>query len=414
MKFGTYGENLTWTLDDNRTLTISGAGDMKNSVFFLKPQWLDYSRTIEKVVVECSITSIGNEVFYDCSLLKSITIPNSVTSIGDGAFHECISLTDITIPDSVTSIGKNAFWLCSRLKNIIISNSVISIGDNAFFGCKSLTSIIIPDSVISIGDSAFDACSGLTSITIPNSVTSIGEWTFFRCSNLKEIYYPAGRGFESKLRRGSKSRLIPYTKAQQSVIPQLAITQPVKKSTVPPVQVSSLPQTVSKPITQPVNENLRWKVEGKTLTVGGVREIENYSYSATPWRDSLRDIQKIIIEDGIEKISAHAFDDCTRLEVLTLPASVKDIGEFAFSFSFCGNPKVNGGKNVFWTLEDGILILKKNPAAKSDADFSTGAVSWVAAEENIHGFKLEQGVVPRENFFKWLAERKGDTQINFT
>lgn len=36
-----------------------------------------------------SVTSIGNEAFYNCYKLTSVEIPNSVTSIGDEAFRFC-------------------------------------------------------------------------------------------------------------------------------------------------------------------------------------------------------------------------------------------------------------------------------------------------------------------------------------
>ena len=37
-----------------------------------------------------NVTAIGNEAFYNCSTLTSVTIPNSVTSIGSKAFSGCI------------------------------------------------------------------------------------------------------------------------------------------------------------------------------------------------------------------------------------------------------------------------------------------------------------------------------------
>ena len=59
-----------------------------------------------------SVTSIGDNAFYGCSGLTSITIPNGVTSIGYWAFSGCTSLTSVTIPNSVTYIGYKAFSKC--------------------------------------------------------------------------------------------------------------------------------------------------------------------------------------------------------------------------------------------------------------------------------------------------------------
>ena len=203
--------NLTWTLDADGTLNISGTGAMKdyNAVGNLSPA-TQKKDSVKKVVIEKGVTSIGNDAFHNCNSLTSITIPDSVTSIGSFAFDSCSSLTNITIPDSVIGIGSSAFCDCSSLTSIVIPNSVTSIGSYAFDDCKNLTSITIPDNVTSIGYFAFFNCSSLTSITIPDSVTSIGEAAFSDCTNLKTISLSC----KSSLKKsdfGEQANLVSYT-----------------------------------------------------------------------------------------------------------------------------------------------------------------------------------------------------------
>ena len=179
--------NLTWKLDADGTLNISGTGAMKDYDSDSNPSPIYNNSDVKEVVIEDGVTSIGNKAFDSCSSLTSITIPNSVTSIKAATFYGCTSLTSITIPDSVTSIGYATFTGCSSLTSITIPDSVTSIGYATFTGCSSLTSITIPDSVTSIGYATFAGCSSLTSITIPDSVTSIGESAFSNCSSLQTI-----------------------------------------------------------------------------------------------------------------------------------------------------------------------------------------------------------------------------------
>ncbi len=203
--FNAVHAEITWTLSNDGTLTISGT-DMPDFDYYTEPYWNSQKQKIKKIVLKNGVTKIGSYAFYNCNNLTSITIPNSVTSIRMYAFEDCLRLTSITIPNSVTSIGDGAFEGCSGLtsiiveegssefdsrnncnaiirtksnsliagcKNTVIPNSVTRIEGFAFHGCTSLTSITIPNSVTSIGHNAFSLCTGLTSITIPNSVTEV-------------------------------------------------------------------------------------------------------------------------------------------------------------------------------------------------------------------------------------------------
>ena len=115
----------------------------------------------------------------------------SVTAIGDDAFFGCTGLTSITLPNSVTTIGDYAFYRCTGLTSITMPNCVTTIGDDAFSGCAGLTSITIPNFVTTIGDDAFSGCTGLTSITIGNGVTAIGDYAFKGCTSLDTINFNA-------------------------------------------------------------------------------------------------------------------------------------------------------------------------------------------------------------------------------
>ena len=65
----------------------------------------------------------------------------SVTRIGDQAFYECRDLISVTIPEGVTAIGKEAFDECDRLTSVIIPGSMKTIGHAAFHDCYKLNSI---------------------------------------------------------------------------------------------------------------------------------------------------------------------------------------------------------------------------------------------------------------------------------
>ncbi len=250
---GDSGSNVTWSLDDNGTLTISGSGKIEDYRSDIDQPWYSNRSDITSVIIEPGVTSIGLQAFYYCSNLTSITIPSGLTSIGEMAFFYCSALTSVTIPNSVISIGNFAFGSCTGLKSITIPSSVTSIENNvfqdctgltnitvdssnpsfcsesgvlfnkdkttliycprgktgsytipdgvtaiedyAFYYCSGLTSVTIPSSVTSIGVSSFQHCTGLTSITIPNSVTSITNLAFWDCSSLTIVYIPSGVNF---------------------------------------------------------------------------------------------------------------------------------------------------------------------------------------------------------------------------
>lgn len=217
---GDKGDNVTWELDDNGLLVISGNGEMGDYPFDNKPPW--YEKNIKKLIIKHGVTSIGEFAFCKCESLTNITIPNSVTRIKWYAFQKCTSLTEITIPDSVTDIEQNAFSVCTSLTSVTVPDSAIW-GHQVFSGCESLTNFTfneantkfisidgvvftkdmselmicpgskngnyeIPEGVTKIRGYAFYGCKNISSITIPESVTEIGGDAFLAWTSSQTIY----------------------------------------------------------------------------------------------------------------------------------------------------------------------------------------------------------------------------------
>lgn len=136
------------------------------------------------------ITAINDLVFQN-SAVKTVTIPGSVKNIPVWAFKECRKLTDVTINEGVNQIKQFAFEECENLEKVSIPTSMKLIDCWAFIGCKKLTNVVIPSNVEKVGISAFSGCKGLVSVIICEGVREIGDWAFTECKNLTGISIPA-------------------------------------------------------------------------------------------------------------------------------------------------------------------------------------------------------------------------------
>ena len=298
------GSNLTWTLDSEGVLTISGSGDM-HGYDHLGAPWYGIRSPVKSAVIADGVTSIGDSAFFDCTSLTSVTIPDSVTSIGEYAFYNCTSLTSVTIPNSVTSIGEYAFYNCTSLTSVAIPDSVTSIGEYAFSHCTSLTSVTIPDSVTSIGRYAFYYCTSLTSVTIPDSVTSIGEYAFYDCTSLTSVTIP-----DSVTSIGDFA--FSYCESLTSV---------------------TIPDSVT---------SIGWHAFDGCTSLTGIWVAEGNSHYASDASGVLFNKDKTTlvqcpgafaaytIPNSVTSIGADAFSYCRSLTSVTIPDSVTSIGESSF------------------------------------------------------------------------------------
>ena len=272
---GDSGSNVTFVLDDNGVLTISGTGKIKDYSGF--DGFYYDSDKIKEVVINEGVTYIGKNTFFKCTKLEKATLPSSVKTIAESAFDQCYSLTQVNFPNGLERIENYAFQ-AADLRSLeipaslsYIGNSAISkgsltsikvSGENPTFDSRNNCNAIIetasnklilgcvcshiPSTVTEIGGGALGGISGLTSITIPSSVTSIGRGAF------------SGSGFTS-------------------------ITIP-----------------------------------------GNISVIPEHTF------DRCESLKTITLSEGVRYIDAYAFDDCENLNSLKLPVSLSEIEENAF------------------------------------------------------------------------------------
>ena len=309
--------------------------------------------SLTSVTIPDSVTSIGGSAFYNCKSLTSVTIPGSVTSIDKDAFCFCRSLTSVTIPDSVTSIGRYAFSYCESLTSVTIPDSVTSIGDYAFYGCKSLTSVAIPDSVTCIGNCAFWKCSSLASVTIPDSVTSIGEYAFSDCKSLTSVTIPDSVTSISNYTFGSCTSLtsvtIPdsvtsigefafrYCKSLTSVAIPNSVTSIGERAFSECTSLTSvtIPDSVTSigvgAFASCTSLTGIWVAEGNSHYSSDASGVL-FSKDKTTLVQCPGAFAACTIPDSVTSIVGYAFAGCTSLTNVTIPDSVTSIGSHAFSY----------------------------------------------------------------------------------
>ena len=92
---GNCSDTLTWVLEDNATLTISGEGPMKDYTGTAQQPWSSYQDQIRSVVVEDTVTHLGAYAFAEYENLECVTIGSGVKTLGNYAFYHCRKLNEL-------------------------------------------------------------------------------------------------------------------------------------------------------------------------------------------------------------------------------------------------------------------------------------------------------------------------------
>ena len=244
-----------------------------------------------------SVEHIGNESFYQCTWLRSITLSEGLRTIGTDTFTNCDMLQEIEIPASVTGIAE-AVFTDAHLKEIRVApgSEVFTVSDGALINTRDGVLIAfppfseaeaceIPEGVKRIGNFAFYRCHHLRKVTFPEGLQEIGHGAFLMCNHLAEIDLPDSVSRLEELAFGINSD------TQRLRLPD-GLTEIVNNFDDMDITELIIPETVT--------------VIEKSFT-------------------SLPKLTEAVIPEGVTTIGYRSFTFCKNLACITIPASVTEI-----------------------------------------------------------------------------------------
>ena len=167
---------------------------LPSSLIKIKDDAFNSMDTLKSLVIDGgapNLNELGERSFSGCSNIEELDLSNSkLTNIPKGAFAYCKNLKTIKLPSTITSIGDEAFYNCQSLTNIegLDKCNLKSIGSAAFSNCKALENLDFSQSTFTdVPSKAFNGCSTLAKITLPNTLTTIGGYAFYACYSIPQL-----------------------------------------------------------------------------------------------------------------------------------------------------------------------------------------------------------------------------------
>ena len=204
-----------WTFDETTgKLTVSGSGGIFDFDTDNKAPWHSFKDQITTVEIRNGVSYIGEDAFFECRNLTSVTLPDTLVSIGGNAFAYCRKLSQVNFPFGLENIGWQAFvrtaltqvelpdtlWLiqgcafagCEQLTYVKLPKALVDVGEEVFRGCTALTTVVMPkmSDLESLNTGLFLDCDGLTNVDFV-STSLIGNRMFAACDGLTELTFPA-------------------------------------------------------------------------------------------------------------------------------------------------------------------------------------------------------------------------------
>ncbi len=318
-----------------------------------------------------SLKEIGANAFNSTGLSGELTLPTGLETVQNGAFSG-LKITKVTISNTVVTLNQSAFANNKLLTEVVFeaTSKLETIGKSAFSGCTKLATIQIPASVKSIGESAFSSATSLTSLPFAadSALEEIGASAFAN-TGLTSFEFPVTSAQElalgAALFSGCKSlTTVTLSKSVTKISGVLTKCAALKTVIVEsdnenfladknlPILYNKVEKEDDQGNTIYIYTTIQFsfgEIDGDTykvadgVTIIGANAFEGQGFKKIEFPKSLltieasafkncRMLEEVVFAEGcnLETIGDYAFQLCTSLKGIELPAGVKTIGKAAF------------------------------------------------------------------------------------
>ncbi len=335
--------------------------------------------TLTSIVLPVSITSIGADAFAYCNSLKTFNVPASVETIGNGVLKSCASLTTITVDEENANYTTGIGALFTKDRTTLIQ----------FPAYSTYTNVMVPDGVTTIAPEAFLGASRLAKVSLYKSVQNVGENAFGNCSALStvQVYW-------------SNPLSVPANTFAGVDVANATLNVPVGTESLYAAadvwkdfgSIATFSDEYSDIIFADANVEAVCVSKFDTNGDGKINGVEAKAVTdlgnAFSGNTEITSFAELSYFTGLTEIAANAFKGCTALTTLTIPSSVKTIGESAFEGCEVLNTTLTTGvtaigKKAFY----GCNAITSFGIAKNLASIGEGAFAHC---ESLTGFTISQ------------------------
>ena len=265
------------------------------------------------------IKRIGENAFYNCGGITSITLPEGLVRIGANAFYGCNALEEIYIPESLTNCDASAFEGCDALERVEISDiaawcaivfengnaNPASVAGSIRRDGKQITSLSIPSGVVYVRAYAFMG-TGIESVTMTADTTTVYDYAFANNPMESVVLRAEVKQIGKSAFAGCKN-LSAFTFNSPDCLFGEGILAGSGIDSESGIALTVGEKVTALPVELYYTDNASVPITSVKLTPGGITEIPADAF------DKIPSLTNINLHNGISSVGVGAFDACTGL-----------------------------------------------------------------------------------------------------